>query len=551
MARKRNKRTTSEQYWKRRTDELEQKWSEKSKREIERELKDYYQQALEHIQKNVNDLYARFAKENGLDMVAAQRLLQGKEFRTWRMDMKEYLAQIEATGNPALLRELNTLAMRSRISRLDKLYGETLVECVRLAEKTGQSLDRFLPSAYKDFYYRNLYGIAKEGALRNTVSQVDPQRIEDVLRVPWSGKNYSQRIWKNNEELAKSIQKITVQSMHRGASVQELSQTIAQKMSVGYNDAERLVRTELNYVENQAALDSIKDAGFDFYEFLATLDNRTSPQCREHDGTIFPVEDAQPGENMPPLHPRCRSTIVASFGEGMDNKRGTRIARNAAGRNIHVPADMKYSDWKAVYVDKTQTMKEWRKEHSAAASALAKNIDLEDFKIAGSSQGISDDVLDTIRSTLIKMNDDSRRIYFDDFEFSSPEDSDGRTVVFQTRPDPPLNRSSITLVVNKDYFAGKTLEQLNKAIKADKAIVAQNLEEMVIHECGHCQLIRGLSEKEIKKLYAKLEKIHIDGVSDTAFKDGAECIAETKVLIVKGRKVPKEAKDLFDQYIKE
>lgn len=370
MARTRNRRRTSEQYWKQRTEQLEREWNTKSQQEIERELKDYYRQSMEHIQKNVNDLYARFAKENGLDMVAAQRLLQGKEFRTWRMDMKEYLEQIEATGNPRLLRELNTLTMRSRISRLDKLYGETLVECAKLAEKTGRSFDRFLPSAYKDFYYRNLYGIAKQGALRNPVSAVDPQRLENVLRVPWSGKNYSQRIWNNNEDLAKAIQKVTVDAMHRGASVQDLSRMVAQKMSVGYNDAERLVRTELNYVENQASLDSIKDAGFEYYTFLATLDNRTSAQCREHDGLVFPVGEARPGTNMPPLHPRCRSTISASFGEGKDSK-GRRIARNSEGRNIHVPADMNYADWKSVFVDKTQTMREWRVNRAAAAKSAS------------------------------------------------------------------------------------------------------------------------------------------------------------------------------------
>lgn len=46
----------------------------------------------------------------------------------------------------------------------------------------------------------------------------------------------------------------------------------------------RLVRTELNYVENMAAFRSIKDAGMDYYRFIATLDNRTTLICRSHDG---------------------------------------------------------------------------------------------------------------------------------------------------------------------------------------------------------------------------------------------------------------------------
>ena len=58
------------------------------------------------------------------------------------------------------------------------------------------------------------------------------------------------------------------------------------------------------------------------------------------------------------MHPRCRSTIAAVLGE----KTGTRIARNREGKNIQVPAEMKYPDYKAVYLDKTLTFEKWQKE---------------------------------------------------------------------------------------------------------------------------------------------------------------------------------------------
>ena len=40
------------------------------------------------------------------------------------------------------------------------------------------------------------------------------------------------------------------------------------------------------------------------------LDSRTSKICREKDGQIFKVEEAEVGKNYPPLHPFCRSTAV-------------------------------------------------------------------------------------------------------------------------------------------------------------------------------------------------------------------------------------------------
>lgn len=42
------------------------------------------------------------------------------------MSLEEYLDATDRTGDNKLLLELNTLAMRKRISRLDKLYSDTL-----------------------------------------------------------------------------------------------------------------------------------------------------------------------------------------------------------------------------------------------------------------------------------------------------------------------------------------------------------------------------------------------------------------------------------------
>lgn len=348
-----------EQYWQRRNEELEAEWFKRSQKEIERELVAYYTQALKHIEKDINDLYARFAIDNSMSMTAAYSLLQGDEFRVWRMDMQEYLKQIEATGDKKLLRELNTLAMRSRISRLDKLKAETYVELSKLAEKFGRSMDKFLPTAYKDFYYRNLFEIGRKRGLASTPAKVESNKLENVLRAPWSGKNYSARIWANQEKLAEILQREITAAMHRGASVENVSKIITQKMGVGMSDARRLVRTELNYVQNRAALDSIKEAGMKYYRFVATLDRRTSAACRAHDGKIYPVDEGSPGTNMPPLHPHCRSTITGSL-KGDSAPKGGRAARKDDGRTYRVPADMNYTDWKSVYIDKKMSLGEWR-----------------------------------------------------------------------------------------------------------------------------------------------------------------------------------------------
>lgn len=332
----------NESYWSKRSEEREAQWYAKSQETIEKEMADSYMLAMHRIRDDVAVLYARFSVDNELDKTAAQQLITGDEYRVWRMSMKEYLDKIKATGDKKLLLELNTLAMRSRITRLDKLYADTMAECAKLADTVDHKMTAFLSDAFKDNYYHGIYDIGKKMAIQNPTA-LGTDRVEQVLRNKWSGKNYSQRIWKDADKLSSTLQREITDAVHRGSSVQQVSKIVQDRMQVGRNDATRLVRTELNYVENQAALDSIKDAGMKYVKFSATLDSRTSTICRQHDGKIVPIEDAKPGVNIPPMHPHCRSTVFACL-KGDSVTKGKRAARDEGGYS-RVPANMTYEEW--------------------------------------------------------------------------------------------------------------------------------------------------------------------------------------------------------------
>ena len=190
-----------------------------------------------------------------------------------------------------------------------------------------------------------------------------------MLRTPWSGKNYSTRIWDNSDKLSRTIQEVVVSNVHRGTSVEKLAKEVQERMNVSRNNAVRLVRTELNYVHNQATLDSLKSANMEYFQFIATIDKRTSSTCREHDNNIYPVADAEVGTNVPPLHPRCRSTIAGTLDKkttsGSRTVKMAKANKNEPTRYEKVPRNMDYDNWKAIYVDKSKTFSEWRSEQKA------------------------------------------------------------------------------------------------------------------------------------------------------------------------------------------
>lgn len=339
------------EYWRRRAAEYEREWSERCESELERELARYFRESLAEIEKDIAALYGKYMRDNALSYREARRLIRGAEFREWRMSLREY---VEAgRTDSAILKELNTLAMRSRITRLEKLYSETLSELQKLGERSESAVKDFLTTAYRERYYHGIYDLAGAGKLAVPVSKVEPARLEKVLAQRWQGGNYSSRIWKDTERLSKVLKQTITAGLHRGLSVEKMSKAMDREMNAGYKNAERLVRTELNFVQNHAAKESLESAGLNEYEFIAVLDHRTSQRCQNLDGTVHLLEEYDPGTNAPPMHPRCRSTISAVV-EG-----GTRTAK-VGGRNIRVPADMSYGDFKKVYVDKTLTLKDWQ-----------------------------------------------------------------------------------------------------------------------------------------------------------------------------------------------
>ena len=341
-------KSESEKYWAARAKAYEEYWYKHCQGTVEKELVKYYAQALADIQRDIAALYGRFAEDNKLSPADAHKLLTGDEFRTWRMSLEDYLKGID--DGTVLSKELDTIAVRSRISRLDKLYAETLKTLDQLGRKTKDAMGDFLVEAYKDRFYHGIYDVAEQTGTMKVDVAVDDDTAKKVTAAPWSGKSYSQRIWKNDQLLGQTLKTTILSGIHRGLSVPQMARMVEDKMNAGLSNARRLVRTEMNYVQNRAALDSIKESGMKYYRFIATLDRRTSSMCRAHDGKVYPIDECRPGENAPPLHPNCRSTIAGSLRDSQ-LETGTRTARNYEGKNIDIPKNITYESWYNTYIE--------------------------------------------------------------------------------------------------------------------------------------------------------------------------------------------------------
>ena len=312
-------------------------------------------ESKKEIENKIAQLYAKYQQEVtklGIDKIQVNKLLRGTEYKEWLYNIGKYVEEIEKLkkSNPVEFRkmsvELETLAYRSRISRLDSLKAGVDYELIQAGEKIKGKVTDTLTDVYENTYTSFVEDLNfKKGVISSST-------IKMALEQEWSGANYSSRIWSNIDNLAKAIKNEVIVGLNKGINYRTMSQNIAKKFDTSYKNAERLVRTETAHIQNQATLMGYKDSGVVKYEFLAVLDSRTSHTCASLNGEVFKTENAMEGENYPPMHPRCRSTTVPyeysdvfsdepekedfenNENEGIINNNGTVFVEGGRYRNI-------------------------------------------------------------------------------------------------------------------------------------------------------------------------------------------------------------------------
>lgn len=239
---------------------------------------------LGRAQEQARDLYQY--------IVAMQSTNRDQEFEEW-LDFAEY----EAGFNGDLL---DNVRVGSSIPTRGQLYTAMSTRLINIPGSPGYPLMRMLERF--------------DDSVINLISN----QIRDASALGYT-----------NKELAKRIQDLAPSLGRQTATV---------------------ARTATNHVSTQTRTLSMQenDDVIDGYEWVATLDSRTSLVCAARDGVIYKDFDKDP---KPPAHFNCRSTItmvvnpeydLAQFGSGIPE--GTRPNKGPAGsRNL--PASIRFGDW--------------------------------------------------------------------------------------------------------------------------------------------------------------------------------------------------------------
>ena len=145
------------------------------------------------------------------------------------------------------------------------------------------------------------------------------------------------------------------QGIIRGEAREKIIKDMKKALNSSAKATKRLVLTESAFVASASRKDCFEELGVEKYQFLATLDLKTSVICQDMDGKVFERKDYQIGVTAPPMHPHCRSTTVPYFDDTLTQTE-QRAARGEDGKTYTVPADMTYQQWYEKYVKSSKTL---------------------------------------------------------------------------------------------------------------------------------------------------------------------------------------------------
>ena len=328
-------------YWQQRNEELLHLQLKKSETWY-RDLAENYLSALKRVESELDTFYSSL---DSITLAEAKKHLTGAELKEFKRNIGYYLTD---NLRDEWKKELLVLKDRYRVSRLQAMQVQIRQELEVLGKMEVEGLESLSWDIYTDNYYRELYEVTKTLGVAKVFDKIDTRKVELLNKSGWSndGKTFSDRIWGRQETVSNFLNSELVQSIQLGEDPQKIINKMAKTFNTNKKNAGRLIMTESAYYASESQKQAYSELSVEQFQFIATLDDRTSAICQEMDLQIMKMSEYEVGVTAPPLHPFCRSTTIPYF----DDNYTTRFSRLNDGNILYVNKDISYSEWSKKYL---------------------------------------------------------------------------------------------------------------------------------------------------------------------------------------------------------
>lgn len=274
------------------------------------ELQKIYASESAQIQRDLFAFVTKYADDNKMSYSDALQRLRGVDLSDYQANAKKYREQ--AKKDPELLKRLNEQYVASKVTRLDALNLEMTYKIGVMQGIIEKSFENYLKSTAK-YAYRKAMG-GNSGALNEPA-------LKELINTPFNGRNYSQQVWGNTDDLARDLRDVLKRGFIRGDDVRRMAGELAKKYNVARSRAQTLIRTDGTAIVNRSAIKRYEESGLEFYRISVQMDNRTSQICKNihSEDKRYRIDEFSTGVTAPPFHYNCRSAVIPDE-EELDEK---------------------------------------------------------------------------------------------------------------------------------------------------------------------------------------------------------------------------------------
>ena len=265
------------------------------------ELQKIYASESAQIQRDLFAFVTKYADDNKMSYSDALQRLRGVDLSDYQANAKKYREQ--AKNNPDLLKRLNEQYAGSKVTRLDALNLEMTYKVGVMQGIIEKSFENYLKSTAKYAYKKAMGG--NSGALNEPA-------LKELINTPFNGRNYSQQVWGNTDDLARDFRDVLKRGFIRGDDVRSMAGELAKKYNVARSRAQTLIRTDGTAIVNRSAIKRYEESGLEFYRISVQMDNRTSQICKRihSEDKRYRIDEFETGVTAPPFHYNCRSAVI-------------------------------------------------------------------------------------------------------------------------------------------------------------------------------------------------------------------------------------------------
>ena len=293
-----------------------------------------YDEVIRLIEDRIRAWYGRHALDNKISLKLAYKKLpadQREQFAdliaTYLRDWREELGyEINEHGQKVSLKDTTTESDVSEVYELsdveswitylqecqnrdDITYFESLsIPILNEVEKASFNTAETLLLLLTVTGWAVHYDITKNLKIQGLAQEA----LKTELLKSWASDNMSlyERFSRNKAMLSSSVKATLVKGFRNEMTVDQVIAEVSKAMNIGAGAAKKLVVTENTHFNCYSTVLALKQAGYKYYQILATLDSKTCEDCIAWNGDIYRIEDYEPNVTAPPQHSFCRCRIT-------------------------------------------------------------------------------------------------------------------------------------------------------------------------------------------------------------------------------------------------